>query len=323
VIHTKNLTRRYGDLSAVNALNLHVYPGEVYLLLGPKGAGKTTALLMLLGLLLPTGGSIHLFGLPFTPENYFAIKRRVGAVGEQEQVYDDMTACEYLRFFAALYAAENADERMHSLMDAVALGDYLDVRCGDYSPGMKKKLALVRATLPDPDLLILDEPASGLGPSSTHQVRELVQAQSRSGKTILIASHVLSPIERTAHRVGIIHHGRLLSEDTIAGLDARLAGAQHIDLALADPRPDLAQALTRLPFVGAVDSPQGGNDRRFSVRLTGEKDMRAELSRAVTAQGAVIVAMQPKKSGQEETSVAITEQDITWLVGQGRERTAT
>jgi ABC-2 type transport system ATP-binding protein len=320
MIQTDHLTKRYGNLIAVNALNLHVRPGEVYGLLGPNGAGKTTTLLMLLGILPPTSGSIRLFGLPLTPGNYFAIKRQVGVVGERQHFDDDMTAREYLRFFADLYAVENANERIDGLMEAVGLSDSLDTRTRDYLEGMKQKLAFVRALVPDPELLILDEPVRGLVPSDIHQVRQLVQAQKQAGKTVLISSQVLSEVERIAHRVGIVHHGRLLSEDTIAGLDARLADEQHIDLELADPCPNLPQALTRLPFVQAVDSPEGGGDRRFTAHLTGETDLRAELSRAVTAQGGVIVAMQPREVCQAEASVIVTEQDIPRLVGQGKER---
>jgi ABC-2 type transport system ATP-binding protein len=322
MIQTDHLTKRYGNLIAVNALNLHVRPGEVYGLLGPNGAGKTTTLLMLLGILPPTSGSIRLFGLPLTPGNYFAIKRQVGVVGETRHFYDDMTAHGYLRFFAGLYTVKNADERIYSLMEAVGLSDFMDTRAHDYPRGMKQKLAFVRALLPDPELLILDEPVRGLDPSDIHQVRQLVQAQNQAGKTVLISSQVLSEVERIAHRVGIVHHGRLLSQDTIAGLHVRLAGGQHIDLELADPCPDLPQVLARLPFVRAVDSPERGGDRRFTAHLTGETDVRAELSRAVTAQGGVIVAMQPKEVRQAEALVTITEQDIPRLVGQGKEKEA-
>jgi len=322
MIQTDTLTRRYGNLTAVNALNLHVRPGEVYVLLGPNGAGKTTTLLMLLGILPPSSGSIRLFGLSPVPGNYYAIKRRVGVVGEKQHFYDDMTVRQYLRFFADLYAVEKADERIHSLMEAVGLSDCPDVRPRGGSPGMKQKLAFVRALLPDPDLLILDEPTSGLDLSGICQVRQLVQAQSQAGKTVLISSHILSAVERTAHRVGIVHRGRLLSENTSAGLHARLAGAQQIDLELADPCPDLPQDLARLPFVRAVEGPTGENARRFTVHLTGDTDMRAQLSRAVTVQGGVIVAMQPKEIRQADTRVTITEGDIPRLVGQTKARAA-
>jgi ABC-2 type transport system ATP-binding protein len=317
VIRTENLTKRYGDFTAVNALSLHVRPGEVYGFLGPNGAGKTTTILMLLGILPPTSGSVRLFGLPLTPGNYFAIKRRVGVVGETQHFYDDMTAREYLNFFADLYAVENTADRIQGLMEAVDLAGFLDVRACDYSRGMKKKLSFVRALLPDPDLLILDEPVSGLDPYGIREVRQLIQAQNQAGKTVLISSHILSEVERTAHRVGIIHHGRFLAEDTIAGLRARLAGEQQIELELAESQPDLPAALASLPFVRGVDESESGEARRFTVHLCGQTDARAALSRAVTAQGGTIVAMQQREISLEEAFVTITEQDIPRLVGQG------
>lgn len=321
MIRTENLTKRYGNFTAVSGLNLHVRPGEVYGFLGPNGAGKTTTILMLLGILPPTNGSVRLFDLPLTAGNYFAIKRRTGVVGETQHFYDDMTAREYLRFFADLYTVVNANDRIESLVEAVELGNFLDVRARDYSRGMKQKLAFVRALLPDPDLLILDEPVSGLDPYGIRQVRQLIQAQNETGKTVLISSHILSEVERTAHRVGIIHHGRLLAEDTIAGLRARLAGEQQIDLELAAPCLDLPEALVRQPFVRGVDDPEG-NGRRFTVHLSDETEARAGLSQAVIAQGGIIVAMQQKQISLEEAFVTITERDIPRLVGQRAEEGA-
>jgi ABC-2 type transport system ATP-binding protein len=315
VIRTENLTKRYGDFAAVHNLNLHVRRGEVYGFLGPNGAGKTTTILMLLGILPPTSGHICLFDLPLTPDNYFAVKRRIGVVGETQHVYDDMTAREYLRFFAGLYAVKGADARIENLMAAVNLSDFLDVQASKYSRGMKQKLAFVRALLPDPDLLILDEPVSGLDPYGIREVRQLIQAQNQAGKTVLISSHILSEVERTAHRVGIIHHGRLLAEDTVASLRARLASEQQIELELADPQPDLPTALERLPFIHRIDERRGEGDRRFTVHLRCKTDARAELARAVAAQGGVIVAMQQKEISLEEAFVTITEHNVPRLVG--------
>ncbi len=322
MIQTRDLTRRYGDLTAVSGLDLHVRQGTIYGLLGPNGAGKTTTVLMLLNILPPTSGHIRLFDLPLSPTNHFTIKRRIGVVGETQHCYDDMTTREYLRFFADLYAVRNAGDRIESLMDAVGLIDYLDVRAHDYSREMKQKLAFVRALLPDPDLLILDEPTSGLDPCGIQEIRQLVQAQNDAGKTVFISSHILSGVESTAHQVGIIHRGRLLVEDTIAGLRARLASEWQIDLELSEPQPDLPAILARLPFVRGVDEPEGGDGRRFTVRLNDETGTRTRLSQTITAQGGTIVAMRPQEMGLEKACVTITAQDIPRLAGQGAREVA-
>ncbi|UCC65114.1 MAG: ABC transporter ATP-binding protein [Anaerolineae bacterium] len=323
MIRTKDLTKRYGESIAVDALNLHVQPGEIYGLLGPKGAGKTTTLLMLLGILPPTSGSIFLFDFPLIPDHYFAIKRRIGVVGERPCFYDDMTARENLHFFAKLYAVRNTEERIERLMEALNLSGFLDVRLSDYAQNMKQKLAFVRALLPDPNLLVLDEPISGLDPCSIGAVRQLVEVQNQAGKTVLIFSCTLSDLECTAHRVGIVHHGRLLAQDTVAGLWARLASEQQIELELAEPKPNLPTALAQLPSVRGVEGLEGGEGRRFTVYLSGGPDARAGLSRAVTGQGGTIVAMQHRARHQEGVAVTITEGDIPRLTGQGTVRVTT
>ncbi|MFZ5917038.1 MAG: ABC transporter ATP-binding protein [Chloroflexota bacterium] len=321
MIRTENLCKHFGDFVAVDHLSLHVRPGEVYGFLGPNGAGKTTTILMLLGLSRPTAGSIHLFDLPLTADNYFAVKRRIGVVGETQYFYDDMTAREYLRFFAELYDVPDAGARLQSLMEALDLTAFLDTCARDYSRGMKQKLAFARALLPDPDLLILDEPVSGLDPYGIREVRQLIQAQNQAGKTVFISSHILSEVERTAHRVGIIHHGQLLAEDTIDGLRARLSGELQIELELAEPAPELPAALEKLAFVRTITDTDS-HGRRFTAHLDSSGDRRAELSRAIVAHGGIIVAMQQKEISLEEAFVTITERDIPRLVGQGLEGTA-
>ena len=320
MIQTENLTKQYGNFTAVSNLNLHVQRGQVYGFLGPNGAGKTTTILMLLGILPPTSGNVRLFDLPLTSNHYFTVKRRIGVVGETRHFYDDMTAREYLRFFSNLYVVEKAGERIESLMEAVDLKDFMDVRARDYSRGMQQKLAFVRALLPDPDLLILDEPVSGLDPYGIRQVRQLVQAQNEAGKTVLISSHILSEIERTAHQVGIMHRGRLLAEDTVAGLRARLASEQQIELELSEPRPDLPALLASCSFVKSVKAPGEKGGRRFTVHLSDKNDARARLSQAITAQGGIIVAMRQKEISLEEAFITITEQQIPQLIGPRTEK---
>jgi ABC-2 type transport system ATP-binding protein len=215
VLEARGLHKRFGDIEAVRGVDLMIAEGETYGLLGPNGAGKTTTILMLLGIERPTRGRVHLFGQDLGSD-YFAIKRRIGVVAEHQYLYDDMTAREYLRFFADLYHVDGADHRIEELLEAVDLRPFADVPARDYSRGMKQKLGLVRALIHDPDLLILDEPVSGLDPYGIVQVRTLIQEQNSQGKTVFISSHILSEVEHTAHRVGIINICELKAEDTMA-----------------------------------------------------------------------------------------------------------
>ncbi len=312
MIRTEGLTKEYDGFAAVKDLNLHVEPGEIYGFLGPNGAGKTTTIIMLLGILQPTRGCIFLFGQALH-QYYFDIKRRLGVVGEHQYLYDDMTAYEYLSFFADLYHVDNKAERIGKLMEAVGLDKYLQMQASDYSRGMQQKLGLVRALLHDPDLLILDEPVLGLDPHGIIEVRRLIQEQNRRGKTIFISSHILSEIERTAHRVGIINHGVLVAEDSITNLRNRLRQQMELEVEFQEIRPGLVEALYSLPFIREV-AAQGN---RLTIQLDAASDGRARISAVISAQGGIIVDMRTKEMSLEEAFVTITEKHVSLWTERG------
>lgn len=308
MIRTEGLWKEYNGFVAVRDVTLHVEPGEIYGFLGPNGAGKTTTILMLLGIEKPTQGRVRLFGQDLD-RDYFRIKRRIGVVAEHQYLYDDMTASEYLRFFAHLYRVEGADHRIEALLEAVDLLPFADVRARDYSRGMKQKLGLVRALLHDPDLLILDEPVSGLDPYGIVQVRTLIQEQNRQGKTVFISSHILSEVERTAHRVGIINNGELKAEDTMADLRRRLSGESRLEIEAEGTDDGLVQTLFHLPFVHGVELA----GKTLTVRTRADRDYRAEISQQITARGGIILAMRSHEMSLEEAFVTITEKNISLL----------
>jgi ABC-2 type transport system ATP-binding protein len=305
VIRTEHLTRRYGSLAAVHDLNLQVERGEIYGFLGPNGAGKTTTLLMLLGIVTPTAGDIWLWGRRLR-DDPLALKRRIGVVGEHDYFHDHLSAEEYLRFFAGLYGIARAGERVGALLERLSLNEVRSLRARDCSRGMKQKLSLARALLHAPDLLILDEPVSGLDPHGIVDVRHLLMECNHSGMTIVISSHLLSEVERTAHRVGILHRGRLIREDTIAGLRALLRRGEEVEIQLQDPIPGMGDALASLPCVRHVEIARD----RVSVTLEGDTDMRATLSRVIAARGGVIVGMRIRRPSLEEAFLTFTERDV-------------
>ena len=172
LIRAEHLAKHYGSVHAVRDLNLAVRPGEIYGFLGPNGAGKTTTLLMLLGIERPTAGRLELFGQP-APVDPFAVKRRLGVVGESQYLYDDLSAWEYLQFFGRLYGVADAERRGQELLERLGLWDFRRLRARDHSRGMQQKLGLARALLHRPELLVLDEPVSGLDPHGIRQVPKL------------------------------------------------------------------------------------------------------------------------------------------------------
>jgi ABC-2 type transport system ATP-binding protein len=220
VIEVEGLSKGFGSRRAVDGLSLSARAGEIYGFLGPNGAGKTTTIRMLLGILAPDAGSIRICGRSVRRGDR-AGRMLVGAVSELQYLYGDMTCEEYLGFFASLHRIAAARERVAEMLGDVGLGDRARDRAVELSKGLQQKLGLARALLHDPPVLILDEPVSGLDPHGIREVREIIARERGRGRLIFISSHVLSEIERTADRVGIIRQGRLVYEGPVGDVVTR------------------------------------------------------------------------------------------------------
>ena len=225
VIETKNLTKQYGTQKSVANLNIHVQKGRIYGLLGRNGAGKTTTMKMLLGLTQPTSGEVTIWGKPLQA-NEKKLLPRIGSLIESPGFYPNLTATENLRIFATLRGVPNRNAIKNAL-DLVGL-PYKDKKLfSQYSLGMKQRLAIALAIMHDPELLILDEPINGLDPIGIAEVRSFIRDLcTERGKTILISSHILSEIALLADDIGIIDHGALLEEESLAELEAK--SSRHI-----------------------------------------------------------------------------------------------
>ncbi len=225
VIETKNLTKQYGTQKSVADLNIHVKQGRIYGLLGRNGAGKTTTMKMLLGLTQPTSGEVTIWGQPLRT-NEKKLLPRIGYLIESPGFYPNLTATENLRIFATLRGVPSRNAIKNAL-DLVGL-PYKDKKLfSQYSLGMKQRLAIALAIMHDPELLILDEPINGLDPIGIAEVRSFIRDLcNERGKTILISSHILSEIALLADDIGIIDHGALLEEESLAELEAK--SSRHI-----------------------------------------------------------------------------------------------
>ena len=225
VIETKNLTKQYGTQKSVADLNIHVRQGRIYGLLGRNGAGKTTTMKMLLGLTQPTSGEVTIWGQPLRT-NEKKLLPRIGYLIESPGFYPNLTATENLRIFATLRGVPSRNAIKNAL-DLVGL-PYKDKKLfSQYSLGMKQRLAIALAIMHDPELLILDEPINGLDPIGIAEVRSFIRDLcTERGKTILISSHILSEIALLADDIGIIDHGALLEEESLAELEAK--SSRHI-----------------------------------------------------------------------------------------------
>jgi ABC-2 type transport system ATP-binding protein len=218
-VETLNLTRQFGDLRAVDAIDLRVERGTFYGFLGPNGAGKSTTIKMLTGLLAPTSGTMRLLGEDLVdPLHARAVKQRLGVVPENLGLFDNLTGREYLTFIGRMYLLprEVVRERTGELLAMMELANEEKKLVLEYSHGMRKKLALAAALLPNPELLFLDEPFEGVDAVASRVVRDVLKRAVERGATVFLTSHVLEIVERLCSHVGIIAHGKLVCQESMA-----------------------------------------------------------------------------------------------------------
>ena len=311
MIRTVDLRKSYGSFVAVAGINLNIQPGEIYGFLGPNGAGKTSTIMMLLGITRPTSGEIYLFNERYTPAR-LDLRRRIGVVPEKhpQGVWSWMTAVEYLRLFAGIFRVERPEMRISFLLEQVGLDGVRNKRMKEFSRGMMQKLSIIRSLLPDPDLLFLDEPISGLDPLGIKQIRDLILSENRDGRTIFISSHLLSEMEKICRRVAIIYRGRLMAEDHMGALLSRLTKDREVTIELdAIPEGLAGRLRAQLPFV--LESRAEGNI--LSIRIPKEGDFRRRISEYLIKQDQVPLRIQEKTVTLEDAFVTITGENIDML----------
>ncbi len=240
-IETTGLTRRFGKLCAVDAIDLRVERGTFYGFLGPNGAGKSTTIKMLTGLLAPTAGTMRILEEDVrNPERALAVKRRVGVVPENLSLFENLTAREYLIFVGRMYLLPRSTilERTEELLAMMDLQGEEKKLALEYSHGMRKKLALAAALLPNPDLLFLDEPFEGVDAVASRVLRDTLKRTVERGATVFLTSHVLEIVEKLCTHVGIIAQGKLVHQGPMAALQVQgsleerflqVVGADHIE----------------------------------------------------------------------------------------------
>ncbi len=244
VIKTQNLTKEYGSLEAVKALDLNIPKGEIYGFIGLNGAGKTTTIRMLLGMIRPTAGSVELFGQRIGP-NSTKIWSRVGSLVETATAYPELTVMENLEASRRLYRLPDK-KATDEMMEKLSLTRYANTKVRALSLGNNQRLGIAKALLHKPSLLILDEPANGLDPAGIVEIRNLIQSLSvNEGVTVFISSHILGEIYRFATKIGIIHEGLLLEEMNHETLDKKMEEKLVLD---ATDRPKLLSALKGLGY---------------------------------------------------------------------------
>ncbi|HLZ22877.1 MAG TPA: ABC transporter ATP-binding protein [Ktedonobacterales bacterium] len=305
MIEAQNLTRHFGDFTAVESISLHVPAGAILALLGPNGAGKTTTIRMLAGLIAPSSGGATVAGYDVRL-NPTAVRARVGLVTDAPGLYEQMTAPAYLDFFGAIYGMSR-DERARGIDELLALFDLASHRTEKmvgFSKGMKQKVALARALLHDPAVLFLDEPTSGLDPLAARAVRDLILTLKRENRAIILCTHDLDEAERMADEVAILRHGRIVISDAPALLRARASGEVLVRIELAQP---LLTAMETIRQVDGVLRPQVENDTHIIYHTTQPSQTNPRALACLFAEGAQIVAVTYDTTSLEDVYANVLE----------------
>ncbi|HEY6399524.1 MAG TPA: ABC transporter ATP-binding protein [Solirubrobacteraceae bacterium] len=294
-VEVRGLVKRYGELTAVDGVDLTVEVGDVYGYLGPNGAGKTTSLRMMLGLIRPTAGTVALFGQD--PQATVRALDGVAGFVEAPTFYPYLNGRRNLELLAA-FDGYGASARIDEALDTVELAGRAKDRVGGYSHGMRQRLGIAAALLRDPKLLILDEPATGLDPGGMRDMRLLIRRLAGQGITVVLSSHVLPEVEELCNRVAIVQHGRIVYEGRIADLKES-AGTTYRLSSTDDERA-----------MGVCRAQNGVRDLRFEherICFTADEAAVAALSQALVEAGALIRALVPGTATLEDLFFSLTE----------------
>ena len=294
----------YGPVHAVRGISFDIPQGEVFGFIGPNGAGKTSTIKVLATLIAPDHGRVSIGGISVT-DNPLEIRKRIGYMPDSFGVYEDLTAYEYLQFFAAAYDI-HGPQRERTIADVLDLTD-LTYKAGHpvdaLSRGMKQRLGLARVLLHDPDLLLLDEPASGLDPRARIEIRELLIALKNMGKTILISSHILHELSLLCTRIGIIETGQMVTQGSLEDIYRRLGLMQLIHVQLINGSDTLIDQIRAIP---GVEDVQVQADR-LAIRASAEHLPPEELLDRMYGLGARMRMFQPEAMDMETAFMKLTE----------------
>ncbi len=303
MIQVENLSKYFGDTTAIEDVSFTVEKGEVLGFLGPNGAGKTTTMRILTGFLPPNAGTAKVAGFDVFSES-LEVRRRIGYLPETVPLYPEMTVRDYLNFVATVRGVERGElkTRVDTAMGECRVEDHADVLIGKLSKGYRQRVGLAQALVHAPEVLILDEPTVGLDPRQIIEVRELIRSLGGE-RTIILSTHILPEVEQTCQRVLIINEGHIVAEDTPDRLTARLKGGERIHLQVAPPTDDVAERLRRVEGVTTIEPLDDG---RYEVECALGADRRADIARAIVEGGWDLLEMRPVGMSLEEIFLKLT-----------------
>ncbi len=306
-IAVQGLEKDYGRLAALNGVSFSVPRGSIYGFLGPNGAGKTTTLRILATLLRPTGGQAWVAGEDVTRHAAEA-RRHIGYMPDFFGVYDDLTVREYLEFYAQAHGVPRVrwPKTIADLLELVDLGYKRDEFVETLSRGMKQRLGLTRCLVHDPEVLLLDEPASGLDPRARVEMREILKEIAGMGKAVLISSHILPELEDLSTEVGIIHRGRMVASGTVKSILAQLGGSRVLEARTLDKAEQAGFILEGLPGVSDVEIL--GEEGLVRAACAADSAGQAAILRTLVEAGIPVVSFNAVQE-LEDLFLALTEEE--------------
>jgi ABC-2 type transport system ATP-binding protein len=297
-INITGLTKQFGDVVAVRNVDLTVEEGEIFGFLGPNGAGKSTTINVLLDFIRPTEGTVRVLGHDAQAESQ-AVRRQTGVLPEGYDVYDRLTGRQHLEF---AIESKDANDSPEELLERVGIPDAIDRKAGGYSKGMAQRLVLAMALVGEPDLLILDEPTTGLDPNGAREMREIIREECDRGATVFFSSHILEQVEAVCDRVGILREGEVVAVDTIENLRDSISSGATLTIQV-DRVTDAAIEATR-------DVPGVSNVRADGDALTIQTDgSKTDVLDAIESTGVEVRDFSTTEASLEELFAAYTTGD--------------
>lgn len=309
IIETKDLVKRYGKLTAVDHLTLQVPRGAIYGFVGPNGAGKTSTMRILTTLMLPTSGQAFVAGHEVTKDPR-AVRRVIGYMPDFFGVYDDMKVWEYLDFFAACYDIPESErpQMITDLLELVDLSTRREDMVDKLSRGMKQRLCLARTLAHDPQVLILDEPASGLDPRARIEIRELLVELSKMGKTIFFSSHILADVAEICTHIGIVEAGQMVMQGSLNEVQRKLMPHREAIVTLLDKADEAKSVLLGIDGVINVEPlPDEASKKRLRVSFNGDDAILSAMMTAITSKGIPMVNFNEESHDLETVFMKVTK----------------
>jgi len=302
MIDVENVTKRYGDFTALQGVSFRVGKGEVVGFLGPNGAGKTTTMRILTGFMPPTSGSAAIAGHDVFFDSLEA-RRNIGYLPETVPLYTEMTVRGYLDYMAKLRGVKKRTAPVRAALEATRLSDRAETVIGKLSKGYRQRVGLAQALVHDPEVLILDEPTIGLDPKQILEVRELIRELGKE-HTVILSTHILPEVSQICSRVIIINEGRIVAEDTPERLSLLVGGGERLYLEVAVPSAEIPQTLARVPHVVGVAA--GRRCGTYEVECAPGMDCRTEIARQVVSHEWGLLEMRPLSASLEEIFLKLT-----------------